>query len=131
MAKFRLADLEPQFIRYETRDTSPTFDGETQPREILSEFIVPVRTLDEAQGIQLLCPKCYLKNKGKVGTHLIQVTFAGRGVLDSQGAHNSKGNPARWKVFGSTIADLSTDPSILIEGSCAWHGWIRNGEVTL
>lgn len=114
----KLTDLEPQFIRYETSD---------------HEYLRHVDTLTEAQGIQFLCPVCFVKNSGPIGTHAIEVSFSGRGVADHQGSHNREGKPSRWSVNGTGYDNLSTQPSILIDPAlpaCAgWHGFITNGEV--
>ncbi len=137
----RLTDLEPRFIRYEDRiETYNVVDGdpatweergkptkeETGPRT----YLVTAEVLDQAQGIYFLCPQCFKANGGAVGTHLCEVTFEGRGALDHQGTHNSKGQPVRWHVSGSGFGDLSTSPSILLEGGCGWHGYITKGDAT-
>lgn len=88
-----------------------------------------VDTLEEAQGIFFLCPK-YFAAMGHIGCHLIEVTFAGRGVSDEMGTHNKAGQPVRWNITGTGFYDLSTVPSILLEGGCDWHGYITNGEVS-
>jgi hypothetical protein len=81
----RLTELEPQFMRYETRIPEP--ETGRAPTD-LQQYLHQVDTLSEAQGIQFLCPVCFLKNNGPIGTHLIEVSFAGRGVADDQGSHN-------------------------------------------
>lgn len=35
-----------------------------------------------------------------------------------------------WECTGSTFEDLTLSPSIQRVGGCAWHGWVKNGEVT-
>jgi len=121
-APLKLALLEPGFFRYETRiEEYHTDKGKvTGPRE----YRIPVATLAEAQCIFFLCPICVHKQG-----HQVEVTFAGRGVLDHQGNHNKAGNPTRWNVSGNDFSDLTTTPSILLEGGCAWHGFITNGEI--
>jgi hypothetical protein len=121
----RFTELEPQFMRYETRP---------QPQADAGKYLHHVNSLDEAQGIHFLCPICFVKNGGNVGTHLIEVTFSGRGVSDDEGSHNREGKPSRWGVSGTGYSDLSTTPSVLIDPAlpaCAgWHGYITNGDVT-
>lgn len=112
----RLTELEPQFMRYESRDGH--------------EYTCPVAGLSEAQGLWFLCPKCFQQNGGSVGTHMCDVTFAGRGALDHHGSRNKDGKPTRWNVSGTDFDNLTTTPSIQIEGGCNWHGYITNGEVT-
>jgi hypothetical protein len=112
----KLLDLEPQFIKYET----------TNNGEIIYPRGIPI---EQAQGLLFLCPKCFAENKGPVGTHTCEVSFEGRGVLPHQGSHNKDGKPVRWNVAGSDLQNLTLTPSILLEGGCAWHGFITNGEV--
>lgn len=118
----KLSELEPQFYRYETRvEERDTVNGPvTGPRE----YHIPVQTLAEAQCIFFLCPICLNGQH-----HQVEVTFAGRGVQDHQGNHNSAGKPTRWQVSGNDFSDLTTTPSILLEGGCFWHGFITNGEI--
>jgi hypothetical protein len=120
----KLTELEPQFMTYETRPY-PSVDA--------GNYLHHVGTLVEAQGVQFLCPVCFVKNSGPIGTHVIEVSFAGRGVQDNQGSHNREGQPSRWNATGTGYSDLTTTPSILIDPalpSCAgWHGYITNGEV--
>lgn len=109
----KLSELEPQFVRYE----GPS----------ISHHGIP---LTGAQGIDFLCPVCFAANNGPVGTHHVEVTFVGRGATDEQGSHNKEGKPTRWNVSGSGFENLTTTPSIKLEGGCAWHGYITNGEIS-
>jgi hypothetical protein len=84
-------------------------------------------TLGEAQGIWFLCPGCFAKNGGPVGTHMTMVSFAGRSVPEDQGSKNREGQPSRWTASGTGYMDLTLSPSI--DTGC-WHGWVKNGEVT-
>lgn len=124
----RLVNLEPQFVRYQTGPHP------SQAAGLTSEYLHHVDNLDEAQGVQFLCPVCFVKNNGPVGTHAIEVSFADRGVQDHQGSRSRTGQPSRWRASGTNYSDLSTQPSILIDPAlpaCAgWHGFITNGEVT-
>jgi hypothetical protein len=130
----RLTELDPKFYRYEDR-----FEGIPYIAPAGGNFgdpyqhtvRVPVEALEQAQCVWLLCPKCFLKNGGEVGTHGCEVTFEGRGVLDSQGSHNNQGKPTRWTVSGTGFDDLTTTPSVLLQGGCNWHGFITNGEVSV
>lgn len=96
----------------------------TEVRDV--EYSLPAKTLKEAQGIRFLCPACFQKNGGVVGTHIVDVAFEGRGVFPSQGSHNKKGEPSRWNVTGTDYSDLTLQPSIDCE---CWHGLVTNGEV--
>lgn len=120
----KLTELEPRFVRYERRYVNGVW----------GDYIPIAESIAEAQGIQFLCPSCFVRNNGAVGTHLIEVSFAGRGVADHQGSHNREGKPSRWTANGSGYSDLTTQPSILIDPAkptCdGWHGYITNGEVS-
>lgn len=139
----KLTDLNPRFIRYRAEvDTwkraigdpstwhergRPTEDvtGEREHRDL-------VDSLPDAQGVMFLCPKCFRDHgNSDIGTHYVEVTFEGRGVRPDHGCHDSDGRPTRWQVAGSSLEDLSTQPSVLVVGGCGWHGYITNGEVTI
>jgi hypothetical protein len=113
----RLTDLDPQFIRHEVRE-----DGRT--------YHLFVDTIDEAQGIRFLCPKCFAENGGAVGTHGVICWSRSRGVPD-----DANPKPGRWTMEGTGYGDLTLngDPpgaarSVLLLGGCAWHGFVTNGE---
>ena len=118
----RLTELEPQFVRYVTQGHEEQFaEGRATP----AEYLHHLDSLAEAQGIVFLCPTCIVKNSGTVGTHAIEVTFAGRGAQDHQGSHNRESKPSRWNVSGSGYSDLTLHPSV--DAGC-WHGFVTNGE---
>ena len=132
----RLAELNPVFIRYETRvETWDVIDGDhetwrergcpTKPFTGPRQYMPFADGLADAQGIRFLCPACFAKNGGARGTHAIDVTFAGRDARDDQGSHNRKGEPSRWIVSGASFDDLTLSPSIDV--GC-WHGYITNGD---
>ena len=73
-----------------------------------------VEALTEADHIMFLCPACFAKNGGAVGTHSVMVTFAGRSVPDVAGTRDADGNPSRWNVSGTSLDDLVLTPSILL-----------------
>jgi hypothetical protein len=106
----KLAELQPRLLRYAPKDG-----------HIYHET---VDTMAEAQGMILLCPKCFVTNGGEVGTHSVICWFVGRGVPD-----DAVPGPARWGASGLSLADLSLNPSVLLKGGCGWHGFITNGEV--
>lgn len=136
----KLTDLEPEWTRFETRNQEvemivgdhTTWRERGCPVEKVMkdvEYHIDVDDFTKAQGVQFLCPKCYIKNSGPRGTHLIMIPFRDRGVLDNQGMHDSNGKPVRWEVSGTSFKDLTTKPSILLTSGCKWHGFITSGEV--
>lgn len=126
----KLTDLAPQFVRYmigvASRGHGQTLpDGTTQWGGFPAEMIHHVETLAEAQGIWFLCPICFTKNGGHVGTHQCEVTFEGRGATDAQGSHDHTGKPSRWNVSGTGYNDLVLTPSVLlVPPGCGWHGFV-------
>jgi hypothetical protein len=88
-----------------------------------------VGSLAEATSIIFLCPKCFEKNAGPVGTHSIRVDFIGRDIPDEVCMHNDQGQPVRWHASGSGLEDLTLNPSILLLKCCGWHGFVREGGI--
>lgn len=136
----RLIELEPRFIRYDEREEMSdmvagdplTWHERGKPIEtrlVKRQYLPMVQTLAEAQGIWMLCPLCFARNGGPIGTHICTATFAGRGVPDHLGTHNDQKQPVRWNVSGSGFADLTLAPSIQLLGGCNWHGFITAGAV--
>ena len=114
----KLSNLEPQFVIHELKENL--------------KIDVHVDSLSKATRIFFLCPVCYIKNNGPIGTHGIIVTFKDRNVPDELGSHNKEGQPTRWSVSGNNYDDLTLSPSIDISRDLPgeWHGFITNGEVT-
>jgi len=83
-------------------------------------------SLEKAQGMSFLCPKCFAKNGGPAGTHSVICWFADRGVPDSLGP-----KPGRWRPQGTGMDDLTfVGPgaaSVLLTTGCCWHGFVKNG----
>ena len=118
----RLTDLEPEFVSYE--DT-----GE-------HKYIHHVKTLAEAQGIMFLCPKCFVANNGRVGTHRVLCWSRSAGASE-----HAEPRPGRWQMVGTGLDDLTLNGdmigmpgtgarSIQLLSGCQWHGFVTNGEVT-
>jgi hypothetical protein len=109
----RLKDLEAELLW----QLSPT-----------KSFRTDCPTLAEAQGVLFLCPVCFAKNKGSVGTHSVICWFNDRGVLP-----DVTPGPGRWNPTGTCLDDLSFGPpgafSVWLNGEgCGWHGFVKNGE---
>lgn len=91
-----------------------------------------VDSLSEAQGVMFLCPSCFEKNRGPVGTHMILCWFAGRGVPDDEDP-----KPGRWSPSGTDLSDLTLVASILVPPDRSddpkrcdgWHGYVEQGRV--
>ena len=83
-----------------------------------------VDTLEDAQGILFLCPKCFASNGGPVGTHSVICWFKHRGVPD-----DLEPGPGRWEPSGLGYHDVSLTPSVNLSdpGGCLWHGWVKEG----
>lgn len=112
----RLTDLNAKFERIEKRD------GQT--------VYVEVATIEEAQGVIFLCPKCFAANGGPAGTHSVICWSRSRGVADEE-----RPGPGRWALKGTGLHDLTLDAdppnaarSVFLQGGCRWHGFVTNGE---
>lgn len=138
------------------RLTHPWFEavfyGEANPRggfRLYHDDGSPL-TFSESQGLFLWCPCGYgvLDSEGKElypldlslnrgRPHGILVPFANppcgiplppdHGPVSNDGASHP-----RWVVSGSGLGDLTLAPSILVgKNPSCWHGFIRNGVITL
>lgn len=108
----RLTDLEPKFVRHDD-DTYSTY----------------VDKIEEADGVQFLCPVCWKKNGGPIGTESV--------ICWKPSVPQSKSpSGGRWNLVGTGYHDLSLvagASSVLTknaDGSEHWHGHVTNGEVT-
>lgn len=115
----RLADLDPQFLCYAPEGDKVIWHT--------------VETIEQAQGIRFLCPKCFGENNGPVGTHGVVCWSRSRGVPD-----DARPGPGRWLMLGTGFHDLtlnadppSTARSIQLNGGCGWHGYVTNGDLVL
>jgi len=127
----RLADLEPHFVRHSRRvETWQRMRADKFIEEVTGprDFLTHVQTLAVAQGVFFLCPKCFAANNGPVGTHGLYVFFSGCGVPEDFSLNREK-QPVRLEVSGGGLEDLTLAPSILIQGGCGWHGFVRNGQI--
>lgn len=112
-----LIDLKAQFLRY------------FYNKEHGLHSMAPVDTIEEAQGVRFLCPKCFVDNGGAKGTHIVICWSSERGTPDQM-----QPGPGRWKLVGTGLHDLTLDGergrtrSVALNGGCCWHGYITNGE---
>lgn len=133
----KLSELDPQFIRHHSQiDTWPVrnpdgSDGTvTAPRVYLRH----VDALAEAQGVEFLCPVCFLANGGRPGTHSILCWSRSRGAPD-----DASPGPGRWALSGSGYDDLtltgdngaSNSVHLTSPQGCGAHFYVTNGEIIL
>lgn len=138
----RLTDLQPQFLRHEVRmETYQVVDGDpdtwrergcpthdvTGPRM----YMPMVDKIEEAQGVEFLCPKCFAANGGPVGTHIVVCWSRSRGVPD-----DASPGPGRWMLVGTSYEDLTLDGdppgnarSVQLTAGCGAHFHVTAGEV--
>lgn len=94
--------------------------------ELEAVFIRPTPTgyrevdrFADAEGVLFLCPTCFEKNAGPIGTEIIIAWFVDVPKVLSPG-------PGRWKPTGTSLEDLTLTPSINVAQE-HWHGFIRGG----
>lgn len=135
-------DLEAQFIKHEIcietrrfvkpgvlaeRPIGPYTDDDFEARTGPVEGFLYVDTLAEADGVWLLCPKCFVDNSGSIGTHAVICWFVDK-VSDDVDP-----KPGRWTPTGTGLVDLTFVPSpgrshsVLLTGGCRWHGFVADG----
>lgn len=110
-----LRELEAEFIKYVGEDGKTMHVGEP-----------PDVSIDEADAVMFLCPKCYAENKGPVGTHRV---ICNRPRIPQRDFYVG---PGRWEFSGTGIDDLvltAGSSSVALQGGCQWHGFVGNGGV--
>ena len=142
----KFLDLEPVFLTYESRvetyqvhkpdeymkdpkhvHIDACWENKTGPKIYMNY----VQSIDQAQGVSFLCPKCFIANGSRVGTHAVICWSRSRGVPD-----DASPGPGRWKLDGTGLHDLTLNGetggarSVQLNGGCKWHGFITNGEAT-
>ena len=132
----RFTDLKPSFRRYEESpgEWDELHDGKTVHVKGIRVHHIKADNIDEAQGVQFLCPKCFQKNNGPIGTHSVICWSRSKGVPE-----HAEPGPGRWRLEGTCLADLTLgiddgckSCSVKLTGDgCGWHGHVTNGEVTL
>jgi hypothetical protein len=107
----RLIDLEPELLK---------ISGHNAWRKGAS--------IVDADGVMFLCPQCFKNNNGNVGTHMM---ICWKPYVDPE----TTPKPGRWNLEGTNFEDFtiaagpSGQSSVLIQGGCNAHFYIRNGEV--
>lgn len=82
-------------------------------------------TFDDCDGVQFLCPKCFVDNGGARGTHLVL-------CWKPHVPQTVRPAPGRWDHKGTGLHDLTLfagSSSIQLQGGCGWHGFVGNGGV--
>jgi hypothetical protein len=104
----KLQELNPHFLKI--------VDDRTNHR---------VDNIKEADGLLFLCPVCFEKNNGAVGTHSII-------CWQPHVPQTRSPKPGRWNFIGTGYNDLTLQAgssSILLKGDCGAHFFIKNGEI--
>ncbi|MGH3430892.1 MAG: hypothetical protein ACRDQZ_25540 [Mycobacteriales bacterium] len=105
----KLAELEPRFLKITKADHWCCTDS-----------------VAGADGIIFLCPKCFVANRGSIGTH--SVICWRPHVPQSQ-----LPGPGRWEFKGTNAANVTLfagSSSIYLKGpGCGAHFFVENGEV--
>ena len=111
-------------------------------RELQAEFLKIegdgfriIQNFADADGVMFLCPVCFEKNHGEVGTE---------SMICWQPHIPQTVNPApgRWKFHGTSIDDLTFDngkdekgntraSSVQVNGGCNAHYHVRNGQIEI
>lgn len=105
----KLAELEPQFVRRTGHDEWEDVDS-----------------VDDADGILFLCPKCFETNGGPRRTHMVLCWRPG--VPQTQAPR-----PGRWEMEGTGYDDLTLvagSSSVFLKGpGCGAHFFVRDGQI--
>lgn len=108
----RFTDLQPRFLR-RAGDERETWECEGI-------------TIERADGVCFLCPKCLKANGGYApGVHSIVCWRPTVPVNVSPG-------PGRWDLQGTGFENLSlvaSSSSVALNGGCKAHFFVRNGEI--
>lgn len=144
--EFTLRQLDGAFLQYEVRiepyrrikpavfavkHAGPYHADEIE--EIVGEqiYLPYVDNLAAAHGVWFLCPKCYLNNRGPVGTHRVICWFYGR-VSD-----DVEPKPGRWLpspqstgLGNLTFIAHKLSNSVLLTAGCKAHFFVTDGRCT-
>lgn len=114
-----LSELKPRFVALDRNER-----GQHVYRH--------VDAIDAADGVMFLCPTCFARNAadrgdGALGTHSV-ICWRPRIAQEE-----TVSGPGRWELVGTSYGDLSLvgqpSSSVLLQGGCNAHFFIRDGEV--
>lgn len=106
----KLIELNPEWLHHDENDST------------IHHF---VDSMDKANGIIFLCPTCFTKNNGEIGTHSVI-------CWNPEVPQTVNPKPGRWSFQGTNFSDLTliaSSNSIQLNGGCNAHFFIRNGEI--
>jgi hypothetical protein len=106
----RLTELEPRLLKITEDPAVWRYEGVS---------------FADADGLEFLCPKCWLENKGPIGTHAVI-------CWKPHVPQTIAPIPGRWAHQGTGLEDVTLvagSSSIQLIGGCNWHGYVRNGNV--
>ncbi len=80
-----------------------------------------------ADGVMYLCPKCFVANGGRVGTHRVVCwrPHVPQSILPT---------PGRWDFLGTGINDLELkagSSSVLLTSGCRAHFFVKGGAIQM
>lgn len=126
----RLHELEAHFVarRFEHCERGPAGTCSVvhdEPRD--HEVHERVDSVEMADGVFFLCPVCFAKNAGPIGTH---------GVLCWRPRVPAEVDPkpGRWEFQGTGLDDLTLvagSSSVLLRGGCNAHLFVRGGAIEM
>lgn len=126
----RLTELEPQWVNYGdhggfSRFTDTHSHVNYDKDEVAEGYHDQAEDIAHADGVFFLCPTCFKKNNGPIGTESVLVWFANKPNVPA----DAFPGPGRWAATGTSFEDLTLHPSVNVAHE-HWHGWVQNGEVT-
>src|SRR6267142_3438022 len=119
----RLTSLQPQWVNYESASYVDRFTDlhthvEYDQEEVAEGYHDQLEEFAKADGVMFLCPVCFVKNGGPVGTESVLCWFANKPYIPASAIPG----PGRWTASGSSFDDLSLSPSVNVSNG-HWHGF--------
>lgn len=95
-------------------------------KRVDSHHFQEVDKKEDADGVEFLCPVCFEKNGGSVGTH---------GVIcwEPSVPQDTDPTPGRWTMQGTSLDDLTlvagSSSIFLNKAPCQAHFFVQNGKI--